>query len=130
MKLTKPLISLALAALLVISLSACASKDEPAETIELYHQALVDKDQERLINLSCTDWESQALQDLDSFVSVETTLVDFSCQTTDDQGDAAWVTCEGAISASYDGEVTEFSLSGRTYIAIRQGGEWRMCGYQ
>jgi hypothetical protein len=130
MKFGKTLFILTLTTLLVAGLSACASADAPAETIELYHQALVDKDQERLINLSCTDWESAALQDLDSFVSVETTLVDIACQTVSEEGDRALVTCEGAISASYDGEATEFPLSGRTYIAVKQSGEWRMCGYE
>lgn len=116
--------------LLIVGLSACASADAPAETIELYHQALVDKDEERLINLSCTDWESDALQDLDSFVSVETTLVDVVCVTISEEDDTALVTCEGAISATYDGEVSEFSLSGRTYVVVKQSGEWRMCGYE
>jgi len=130
MKFTKILFVLTITTLLVVGLSACASGDAPAETIVLYHQALVDKDQERLINLSCTDWESSALQDLDSFVSVETTLVDVTCQTISEEDDRALVTCEGAISATYDGEATEFPLSGRTYVVVNQGGEWRMCGYE
>ena len=115
---------------LLIGLSACVGGGSPAEAIELYHQALVDKEQEVLINLSCADWESQALQDLDSFVSVETELVDLVCQTVSEEGEIARVTCEGAISATYDGEATEFSLSGRTYLVVREGGEWRMCGYE
>ena len=130
MKLKRNIITLVITALLVIGLSACVSADAPADTIVLYHEALVDKDQERLINLSCTDWESQALQDLDSFVSVETTLVDMICQTVSEEGDTALVTCEGAISATYDGEATEFPLSGRTYVVVKQAGEWRMCGYE
>jgi len=91
---------------------------------------LVDKEQELLINLSCADWESQALQDLDSFVSVETELVGVTCQTVSEEGDTAKVTCEGAISATYEGEATEFPLSGRNYLVVREGGEWRMCGYE
>jgi predicted small secreted protein len=110
-------------------LSACAGgKDIPAQTVELYHQALVDKDEEKLINYSCADWESQAIQDLDSFVAVETTLVDFSCQTVSEEGDTARVTCNGAISATYNGEAQEFPLSGRTFLVVQENNEWRLCG--
>lgn len=119
-----------LALFIFLSLSACSGGDEPAKAVELYHQALVDKEEEVLINRSCADWESQALQDLDSFVSVETELVGIACQTVSQEGDTARVTCEGAISASYQGEPTEFPLSGRTYLVVREGGEWRMCGYE
>ncbi len=115
---------------LLAGLAACTAGDEPAQAVELYHQALVDKEQDLLVNRSCADWESQALQDLDSFVSVETALLDVTCQTVSEDGDSARVTCEGAISATYDGEATEFPLSGRTYLVLREGGEWRMCGYE
>jgi hypothetical protein len=115
----------------LFTLSACAGGgDAPAQTVERYHQALVEKDQDRLINLSCADWESQALLELDSFVSVETELVDVACETSSQENDTARVTCEGAISASYQGEAREFPLSGRTFIVVQEGGEWRLCGYE
>lgn len=125
----KNLLTLLTLTLLAV-LTACTGGDEPAQAVELYHQALVDKEQELLINLSCADWETQALQDLDSFVSVETELVGVTCQTVSEEGDTAKVTCEGAISATYEGEATDFPLSGRTYLVVREGGEWRMCGYE
>lgn len=116
--------------LILAGLSACTGGDAPGKAVELYHQALVDKEQEVLISYSCAAWESQALQDLDSFVSVETELTGVTCQTVSEEGDTARVSCEGAISASYEGEASEFPLSGRTYIVVREGGEWRMCGYE
>jgi hypothetical protein len=120
-----------LVALLSIALSACAGgQDAPAQAVLLYQQALVDKNQEELINYSCADWESQALLELDSFVSVETSLVDVTCQTVSEDGNTAKVTCEGSISASYNGEAREFPLSGRTYIVNNEGGDWRLCGYE
>ncbi len=125
----KPLFIL-LTLFILVGLSACSSDDAPAKAVELYHQALVEKEQEVLINHSCAAWESQALQDLDSFVSVETELVDVTCLTISEEGDSAKVTCDGAISATYEGEATEFSLAGRTYLVVREGGEWRMCGYE
>jgi len=118
-------------ALLSIALSACAGgQDAPAQTVLLYQQALVDKNQEELISYACADWESQALLELDSFVSVETELVDATCQTVSEDGDTAKVTCDGAITATYNGEARDFSLSGRTYIVVNENGDWRLCGYE
>lgn len=120
-----------LIALLSLALSACAGgQDAPAQTVLLYQQALVDKNQEELVNYVCADWESQALLELDSFVSVETELVDATCQTVSEDGDTAQVTCEGTITATYNGEAREFPLSGRTYTVINENGEWRLCGYE
>jgi hypothetical protein len=118
-------------ALFALILAACAGGgDAPAQTVLNYQEALVAKDQDRLITSSCADWESQALLELDSFVSVETELVDASCQTISQEDGTAKVTCEGAISATYQGEAREFPLSGRTFIVIQEGGEWRLCGYE
>ena len=120
-----------LVALLGLALSACAGgQDAPAQTVLLYQQALVDKNQEDLINYACADWESQALLELDSFVSVDTELVDATCQTISEDGDTALVTCDGSISASYNGEARDFPLSGRTFIVVNDGGDWRLCGYE
>ncbi len=117
--------------LIGIGLSACAEgTDTPAQTVELYYNALAEKDQNRLISLTYADYESMALLEFDSFASVETTLKDFSCQTISQDGDTAYVTCEGAISASYQGEAREFPLNVQTFIVVKQGGEWLMCGYK
>lgn len=122
---------LTLAALILLGLSACvASGDAPAQTVELYHEALIAKDQDLLINYACADWESQALLELDSFVSVETSLVDIACETVSEDGSTAKVACTGAISASYQGEAREFPLAGRTFLVVEENGEWRLCGYE
>lgn len=131
MKTKNSVVLLALIALFAIGLSACAGGgDAPAKTVELYHEALVAKDQDTLINYACADWETQALLELDSFVSVETSLVDMACQTVSEDGSTAKVECTGSISASYDGEAREFPLSGRTFIVTEENGEWRLCGYE
>lgn len=118
-------------AIIALALAACGGNaDAPAQTVELYHQALVDKDQDRLINYSCAAWEMDALLELDSFVSVETSLVDVSCATISEESGTAKVQCEGIISASYDGEAREFPLNTRTFIVVEEGGEWRVCGYE
>jgi len=117
--------------LLLLALSACTgTKDAPAQTVELYYQALVEKDQNTLVNLSCSEYEATALMTLDSFGNVDASLVDVTCQTVEEESTRAIVTCDGAISATYDGESREFPLTGQNYIVIQEGGEWRMCGVE
>ena len=117
--------------LLPLMLSACVgSGDVPAQTMELYYQALVEKDQDRLVNLSCADWESMALLEYDSFLNVETSLENFSCQTVSQDGETARVSCQGEIAASYEGEIREFPFSGQTFLLAQEGAEWRVCGIE
>jgi hypothetical protein len=131
MKNKKWTLLLALALFIVPMLAACAGgSDAPAQTVLLYHEALVAKDQDQLINYACADWETSALLELDSFVSVETELVDASCQTVSEDGDTAQVTCEGSITATYNGEARDFPLSGRTFLVVQENNEWRLCGYE
>lgn len=127
----KWILTLTLVGLFALALSACSSTaDAPAQTVLLYHEALVAKDQDRLISHSCAAWELDALLELDSFVSVETELVDVSCETVSNEDGVARVQCDGAISASYDGEAREFPLAPRTFIVVEENNEWRLCGYE
>jgi len=131
MKTKKQPLILLLSILLLSVLAACAGGgDAPAQTVELYHEALVAKDQDRLINFSCADWESTAFLELDSFVSVETELVGVSCETVSEEDGQARVQCEGVITATYDGEARDFPLSNRTFLVVQEGGDWRLCGYE
>lgn len=131
MKNKQSFLLIALALVIVPILSACAGGgDAPAQTVLLYHEALVAKDQDQLINYACADWETQALLELDSFVSVETELVDASCQTVSEDGDTARVTCDGKMTATYNGEARDFPLSGRTFLVVKENNEWRLCGYE
>ena len=117
--------------ILLALVSACTGGgDAPAQTVEMYYQALADKDQDRMINLSCADWESMALLELDSFLSVETTLEGADCQSVSQADGTARVTCQGEIAASYDGEIRAFPLSGQTYLVVQEAGEWRVCGIE
>jgi len=117
--------------LVSVGLTACTgSGDAPALVVERYYQALAEKNQDLMINLSCGEWETNALMELDSFMTVETTLEDVTCETTNLDDIEAMVTCTGAISATYDGEARQFPLSGQIYLVIQEAGEWRMCGYQ
>jgi hypothetical protein len=111
-------------------LSACASKgnDAPAKAVEDYLNALVAKDSDRLTTLSCSDWEDDALLELDSFQAVTTRLDGLACTQTGTDGDTALVLCKGKIIATYNNEDQELDLSVRTYQVVQQGGDWLVCG--
>jgi len=115
-----------------IFLAACGTSSAagPEKAVEAYLTAMNEKDSTRLSTLSCADWEPTALMELDSFQAVSTTLEGLSCAQTGTDGANALVTCQGKIVASYNGELQEFDLSARTYVAENSTGEWLVCGAQ
>ena len=111
-------------------LSACGSQnnDAPAKAVEDYLNALVEKNADRLTTLSCSDWEDDALLELDSFQAVTTKLDGLACAQTGTDGDTALVLCKGKIIATYNNEDQELDLSVRTYQVVQQNGDWLVCG--
>ena len=126
----KNIIILSLSLVLIFILGACASGDLAAQSVENYYQALVDKDMDRAVSLSCADWEMNAQMEVDSFQAVDATLDSFTCEQTGTDGDMAVVNCTGQIVMSYDGEDQFLNLSGQTYQVLDQGGDWLFCGYR
>lgn len=115
--------------LTVIILSACASNtDAPAQAVENYLNALVDKEADKLPTLVCGEWEEDALIELDSFQAVTASLENVSCSQTGTDGETTLVLCTGNIVASYNDEDQRLDLSVRTYQVIEQGGDWLVCG--
>jgi hypothetical protein len=118
---------------LSILLPACGSNtpSSPAVgAVESYIHAIVDNNESKLSALSCADWESQALIELDSFQAVKTSLEGLSCQLSGTDGANTLVKCQGKIIASYNGENQELDLSTRIYQVVQQGGDWLVCGVQ
>ena len=115
-----------------ILITACstAKGNNPAGTAESYINALVAKDSTTLSKLSCAEWESQALTELDSFQAVTTTVKDLSCKQTGTDGNTTLVSCSGKILASYNGEAQELDLSTRVYQMTKNGDTWLVCGVQ
>jgi len=110
-------------------LTACASKiAAPVEAVNNYLNALVEKDAERLPTLVCSDWEDDALIELDSFQAVTARLDNVSCELAGSDGDTALVNCKGNIVMSYNNEDQAIDLSSRTYQVTQEGGEWLVCG--
>jgi hypothetical protein len=108
---------------------AVDARTPAVQRLETYLQALVDKDEDTLIQLTCADWELNALLEFDAFGGVETALEGLACEQVDSGEGAATVVCQGRIMASYQDEVQEFDLSGRTYQMVEQRGDWLVCGY-
>lgn len=109
-------------------LSACSPAKHPAAaTVEDYLNALVDKDEARLVSLVCPENEANALLEYDSFSLVKTSLEGLDCQAEVQDGTAK-VTCQGQILATYGTENQQFDLSERVYQVQEKGGDWLICG--
>jgi hypothetical protein len=118
--------------LVLLALSACngaSGSDGAPAAVEGYLQALVAKNENQMINLSCAAWEAQAKQEFNSFSAVELKLENLDCQETGQQGEYTLVTCSGSMIASYGAEDLQIDVAERNYQLIQEGGEWRVCGY-
>lgn len=118
----------------LLSLTACTGGQQDgtaqaADALENYLNALVAKDEARLVSLTCPSWEENALLEFDSFQAVETELAGLSCQQAGSEGETVLVKCQGKILATYTNEVQEFELGGRTYKMVQNGADWQVCGY-
>jgi len=113
--------------------SACASTNQSqqaAEAVTAYLDALVQKEENAMINQACAQWESQAKLEFDSFAAVKVALEGPGCSETGQDGGVILVNCSGKIIASYGEEDLVIDLAERTYQVVNEGGEWRMCGYR
>ena len=111
------------------ALAACSSNtDAPAQAVENYLNALVNKESDRLPTLVCGEWEEDALIELDSFQAVTARLENVACSQTGTDGETSLVLCTGSIVATYNGEDQQLDLATRTYQVTEQGGDWLVCG--
>jgi hypothetical protein len=117
--------------LILLALSACNAGSNPTgapAAVEGYLQALVAKDENQMINLSCAAWEAQVRLEFNAFSAVDLKLENLECQETGQQGEYTLVTCSGSMIASYGAEDQQIDVADRTYQLIQEGGEWRVCG--
>lgn len=114
-----------------VIVAACSGdKDSAASVVESYIQSLVNGNAARLATLSCAAWEADAKTELESFAAVKVSVDNLQCQESGKDGDTTLVACTGKIIANYGNEVLNINLADRTYQAVFEGGEWRMCGYR
>ncbi len=130
MKLYSRLIILSLILLLVLLTACNGDTGDPADAIQAYIQALADKDVDHISTLVCAAREADARAEVESFTAVTVSLQDMACQESGKDGDITLVACTGKIVANYGNEVQEIDLSARTFQAVFEAGEWRMCGYR
>lgn len=122
-------------AVIVLSLvlSACSSSTQgsgAAAAVEQYLEAMVAKNADGLSTLSCADWETSAIMEMDSFEAVTPRLEGLSCSETGSDAEGTQVTCQGKIITTYDNEESELDLSRFTYNVVQQDTNWLVCGYQ
>jgi hypothetical protein len=114
----------------MLFLTACMPAQTPASlTVESYLQALSDKDEQAMLSMICPEFEFDALLEFDALAQVETELRGVSCQQIEADAEGTRVTCSGAITSTYGGELFNYELSGRTYTVIEDGEQWLVCGY-
>jgi hypothetical protein len=128
-------ISYRIAALLILlawALAACqkSAGGGAADVVKDYFEALVAKDANQAVNLSCSDWEEKAQIDADTFAINPATAENVQCKVGGEDGAATLVSCTGKLVLDYNGEKQEIDLAARTYRVVQEGGEWRMCGYK
>lgn len=123
------LASLVLLALMIVACQKSQGSDASG-VVEDYFAALVAKDGNRAVNLSCSAWEEQAQLDADTFAINPATAEDIHCQAAGEDGAATLVSCTGRLVLDYNGEKQEIDLADRSYRVVQESGEWRMCGYK
>ena len=111
-------------------LAGCKSQATAADSIMAYLQARVQSDVDKMIGLSCPDWEAQARIEASTFKALKAQFDGVSCQDASTDGSTTLVSCKGKIVTTYNGETREWPLSDRQFKTVLEDGEWRMCGYQ
>jgi len=117
----------------LLLLSACGEQNDEegaAQVVEAYLSALVEQDTDTLVNLSCAAWEQGALTDSSAYDGVSARLEGLQCAVSSQGDNPVLVACQGNIIATYSGEDRPLPLNRVTYVTVKEGGEWRMCGYK
>ncbi len=107
-----------------------AGKSPAAAAVENYYAALVSKDAAKVSNLSCKDWEEQAMLEVDALMSVGAQLNNVSCSQAGEEGADALVVCNGTLDLTYNDEIRAIELDKRTYTMTMEDGQWRVCSYK
>lgn len=125
------LLWIAVLAAIMLALAACANEGSASQVVEKYLKAKVASDADDLSELACKEWEAKAQLDAKSFESVKAELQNMSCKENGKDGKYTLVTCQGKLVIEYRGEdPREQNLSDVTYRAVKEDGEWKMCGEQ
>ena len=111
-------------------LVACQSSGSAPTAVQAYLEARVQSNVNRMINLSCPDWESQARIEASTFQAMKARIEGLNCEENGSDGNFTLVGCQGKIVTTYQGETREWNLSDHRFKLVLDDGEWRMCGYE
>jgi hypothetical protein len=118
-------------AISLFTIVACSSaQSDSIQAVQTYLNALASKDAETLVSVSCSEWESSARLELDSFAAVTPELVDLQCSEASIEEDEILVACTGQLKLDYNGEIQNLDLAGQFFRTVQEGDEWLMCGYK
>jgi len=96
--------------------------NDPTSVVEVYLQAKVDRDEDQLRNLLCSEMEAEFERELQSFELVSGVRIqNMECQSEDNR-----VRCTGQIVADYGEESLVFELG--NYRVVQEDGQWKWCG--
>ena len=127
----KKLKTITLACLVIFLFSTCTkSTGNPSLVTFEYLSALVNKETEKIVALSCNEWETNAIMDVDSLMNIKAELSNVECDEVGREGNEAYVVCSGIIKLTYDAEIQEIDLNSRKYTLRLENNDWRMCNYQ
>jgi len=115
---------------LMEGLIACQGSGNASSAVQTYLDARVQSDVNRMINLSCPAWESQARIEASTFKAMKAQIEGLSCEENGADGNYTLVACQGKIVTTYQGETREWNLSEHQFKLVLDDGEWRMCGYE
>jgi ABC-type glycerol-3-phosphate transport system substrate-binding protein len=107
-----------------------ATKSPAATVMERYYAALVSKDAAKVSNLTCKDFEEQALLEMDSFQAVKAELDNVVCTEAGTDSGATLVGCTGTIVLTYNNENQTLDVSRQVYRVVQQAGDYLVCGYK
>jgi hypothetical protein len=129
------IVLLTLLAFMVVACQKSQSKNA-SDVVADYFKALVAKDANQAVILSCAAWEEQAQIDADTFAINPATAENVQCKVAGadkdhpKDGDTTLVSCTGKLVLDYNGEKQEINLADRSYRVVQESSEWRMCGYK
>jgi len=111
-------------------IAGCQHKSAAAQTVEVYLDALVSKDINRVAVLICPDYEEQALMEFDALQLVSPRLDNVECFDEEMKDQVMVVKCNGSIVTSYNNEVSTINLDQRLFQVKNERGDWYICGFQ
>lgn len=116
--------------LIVIFFGCTTPEEQSVKVVENYLTYMVNQDAVKISNITCKEWEEQAIMEMDSFQAVDPKLEGMKCKLENSEENEYFVSCDGKILTTYNDEQREFPLNRNNFRVISEGGEYYVCGYE